>query len=155
MSIPENITDFFYWVKEKTENHWQSEATPKDHWAYQAKWQGLQPHEIEVVEKRYAITFSPLHKQFLQILHTLDRHEVVEDEDFDGNIMLRTIPFFYNWLKDEQPLQKALGWCLDTIGDDVAKSRIWLNNWGIKPQFSEEKIEILLNGMQKHLHYCH
>ncbi|PSL33303.1 hypothetical protein CLV42_103286 [Chitinophaga ginsengisoli] len=45
--IPENYTDFLYWLKNQTENYWSQDpktTTNEDkcpQWAYGAKWIGM------------------------------------------------------------------------------------------------------------------
>lgn len=75
--IPENLIDFLYWVKERTERFWSLDpkTTSNDFvcedWIYGAKWIGLSEPEIDAIEAKYSIKFTAEHRAFLKILHTI------------------------------------------------------------------------------------
>ncbi|AZB01531.1 SMI1/KNR4 family protein [Chryseobacterium joostei] len=142
MNIPSNLTEFLYWVKERTEKLWSvdDENCPKGF--YGAKWQGLSKEQIDQVEKKYNIRFIPEHKEFLKILHTIDKKEIFEYED-DGELITEERNFFYNWLADEKEvleiIKSSYSWMKYDADED---SQVWLSSWGIKPASLEKRIEI-------------
>lgn len=88
--IPEDYTEFFYWVKERTETFWSkskssnSEGYSCPPWIEGAKWIGMTEEQIDATEAKYDITFMPEHRAFLRILHTIDRKKVIEYEEEEG-----------------------------------------------------------------------
>lgn len=157
--IPENYIDFLYWVKERTESFWsQNPETSKedfvcDDWIYGAKWIGLSDVEISDVELKYSIEFTPEHKDFLRILHTIDRYqkiEYTETFDEDAEILVEEVPFFYNWLKDDKEISEKLNWPYETILEDIkGVNQVWLESWGRKPNSDIEKEKIFSDWFLK------
>ncbi|WP_299681512.1 hypothetical protein [uncultured Dokdonia sp.] len=149
MTIPEDFTDFLYWVKERTEAFWSVNPKSNDtefvceDWAYGAKWIGMTDSEIDKAEKKYAIKFSKNHKAFLKILHTIDRKKYIPDWDFDedGNDISTEFPFFYNWNEDHKELQESFKWPFESLRND-SKDHFWLKSWGDKPSSTKEKEKI-------------
>jgi hypothetical protein len=140
--IPGNLTEFLYWVKERTESYWSSQASlpenyPKcDQWIRGAKWIGLKEEDIDHVERTYSISFTPEHREFLKILHTIDRKEEIEYEGPDETVKR---PFFYNWLEDEAEIRRYLEWPYETIIEDVLGGNdVWLKSWGTRPSSESE-----------------
>ena len=139
LQIPENYKDFFYWIKERTESFWSKsplhssdDFTPEP-WAYRAKWVPLSEKEIDAVEGKYGVKFMPEHREFLKILHTIDRKEETEyDPSFeDDKPRIEKSPFFYNWLEDEAEIRSRLNWPYRTILTDVlGPNGVWLKSWG-------------------------
>lgn len=146
--IPENLTDFLYWVKEQTELFWSIDPETSNNdfvcedWIYKAKWIGLTEEQIQSVEKKYNIKFTPEHKEFLKILHTIDRKEIIEyteSFDDDAEILTKEIPFFYNWIEDEKEINERFKWPHKTILEDVlGANKVWLKSWGKRPDSTEE-----------------
>lgn len=157
MIIPEEFTDFLYWVKETTEAYWCNnqmiglEPIPIPEWIQGAKWIGLREEEIDAIEKRYDIKFTQHHRAFLKILHTIDRKEPIECYDANDNIFYEKRSFFYNWLEDNQELEYRFAWPYETILDDVlGANQFWLESWGERALFSkEEKCEVLKKWIKK------
>lgn len=151
--IPENITDFLYWVKEQTESFWSVDPKASgnravcEDWVYGAKWKGLTDEQIQQVELKYNIRFTPEHREFLRILHAIDRPKKVTYEhylDDDGNVLVEEYPFFYNWLENDKEIKDKLKWPFETILDDVkGANAVWLKSWGIKPDAEEEVNKIV------------
>lgn len=145
IQIPENITEFLYWLKERTESLWAQDAE-NEKWLHGAKWIGLTENEIDGIEKKYSITFNQEHREFLKILHTIDRKEEREyTETFDENapVLIEKRPFFYNWLEDDIEIKERLEWPYSTILKDVLRpGGIWLTSWGPRPQTDEDKTTI-------------
>ncbi len=142
MHIPSNLTEFLYWVKERTEKLWSvdDENCPKGF--YGAKWQGLSEEQIDQVERKYEVSFISEHREFLKILHTIDKKEIVEYED-DGELITEERDFFYNWLADEKEVEETIKGSYNWMKHDVnEKSQVWLNSWGIKPASLEKRIEV-------------
>ncbi|HWK06842.1 MAG TPA: hypothetical protein VNS58_24580 [Puia sp.] len=52
----------------------------------------------------------PEHRDFLKILHTIDRKEEVERSPYpEGDKpTIEKTPFFYNWLEDEAEIRSRL-----------------------------------------------
>jgi len=158
LHIPEDYTEFLYWVKETTEAFWsKNPETSEDDfvcedWAYGAKWIGMTDSEIEQTERKFNIKFTSEHKQFLRILHTIDRKEVITYDDFEtGEEEKKEVPFFYNWLQDTEDIQYYLNWPYKTIFEDVIGSNgVWLKSWGnIRPTSDETKEKIFSEWFQK------
>lgn len=159
MNIPENITEFFFWVKERTELFWS--IYPKtssndfvcEDWIYGAKWVGLSIKEIDEIEIKYSVKFTFEHREFLRILHTIDRKEKIEySETFevDSKIIVEERPFFYNWLNDEKEITEIVKWSYETIYQDViGANRVWLKSWGKRPKSEIEIKNIFTSWYQK------
>jgi hypothetical protein len=148
ITIPENLTEFLYWVKNRTETFWSinPKTTSNDfaceEWIYGAKWIGLSESQIDNIEIKYSVKFTPEHREFLKILHTIDRKETREYTDsFEENakVLTKEVPFFYNWLEDETEIRRRLDWPFNTIYEDVIGSnRVWLKSWGKRPSSEAE-----------------
>ncbi|MCW3465032.1 hypothetical protein [Chitinophaga nivalis] len=147
--VPENYTEFLYWVKERTESFWRTDPADTtldfkcEPWIHGAKWQGLTDTEIDQIEKKYAIRFSPAHREFLRILHTIDRKEVMEyKETFEEDAPIQKMqrPFFYNWLTDDQEIKERFEWPYETILSDIlGVNDTWQEAWGPRPKTPEEQ----------------
>ncbi len=141
--IPEDFTEFLYWLKDATEVRW-SQIPTEDNEYYQslhgAKWIGMEDTEITALEERYGITFAADHRLFLKILHVPDK-KVAETFDDDGVATTTYSNLFYNWFTDEQQIREKLNWPYRTILRDV-ESSVWLKSWGPKPDSAEERIRI-------------
>jgi hypothetical protein len=156
LQIPENYKDFFYWVKERTEFFWSkaplhsSDGFTPEPWAYGAKWVPLTEDEIDAIEGKYGVKFMPEHREFLKILHTIDRKEETEHAPYlEGDKpAIKKTPFFYNWLEDEAEIRSRLDWPYWTILEDVqGPNGVWLKSWGNRPASNEEKESILSNWL--------
>ncbi|MCS4305514.1 SMI1/KNR4 family protein [Chryseobacterium sp. BIGb0232] len=142
MDIPSNLTEFLYWIKERTEKIWSVEDEHCCKGFYGAKWQGLSEAQIDEVEQKYKVRFIPEHREFLRILHAIDKKEVVEYED-EGEIILEECTFFYNWLENEEEIAREIGYLYKGIWNGVTGvNHVWLKSWGIKPKSLEKRKEI-------------
>jgi hypothetical protein len=146
--IPEDFTAFLYWIKERTEKHWSRDtkttthASPED-WLEGAKWIGLKESEIDNIEVKYSIKFTPEHRTFLKVLHTIDRKEKCIFFVPNGERLVKKQSFFHNWLEDDDEITKKMQWPFQTILEDIlGPNQIWLESWGIMPDSNEEKKEI-------------
>ncbi|MBP2618944.1 hypothetical protein [Chryseobacterium jejuense] len=142
MNIPEDLTEFLYWVKERTEKIWSvnDENCPKGF--YGARWQGLSEEQIDQIERKYDVSFTAEHKEFLKILHAIDKKEIVEYE-YEGELIIEESTFFYNWLADEKEVAEIIKGSYNWMKHDVdEKSQVWLKSWGIKPASLDKRIEI-------------
>ncbi len=153
MTIPENLTEFLYWVKERTELYWAKNPTEItyddeeiENQLFGAKWIGLNDSEIDKIEIKHNIKFTPDHREFLRILHTLDRKYIITDpEQFpEGTtVFYKESSFFYDWLSDNQEIKNALNWPFRTIFEDiVGKNGVWLKSWGNRVESDEEREEV-------------
>lgn len=154
--IPEDLTEFLYWVKETTENFWsKNPQTSEDDfvcedWAYGAKWIGLTEDEINEIEAEYDLKFTFEHRQFLKILHTLDRKRIFEYESEDGETIKKEYSFFYNWKTDKEEIKKRFNWPYETILEDVlGMNKVWLKSWGKKRPKSDEEKELIFSNWYK------
>lgn len=143
LHIPEDYTEFFHWVKKRTEAFWSGatdKPCPED--MLGAKWIGMTAAQINATEAKYGIQFMPEHRAFLRILHTIDRKEEVEYEDENGQLKTYQKSYFYNWLEDHEEIAYRLNWPYETIFQDVKDKGMWLKSWGPKPASVEEKEKI-------------
>jgi hypothetical protein len=155
IQIPENFTEFLYWVKETTETSWAKapDASADDFNEQQAlhgaKWIGLSEPAIDEIERHHAIRFSNDHREFLRILHTIDRRYVIPFE-VNGEVISVEQPFFYNWLEDGHTIAEMLQWPYKTISDDIlGENGLWLESWGRRPASDEKKIRIFSQWLKE------
>lgn len=140
MEIPVNFTDSLYWLKERTERFWSENTCQKGF--YGAKWQPLSEEQIDFIELKYSVRFTSEHREFLKILHAIDKKEIVEYED-EGEIITEKCTFFYNWLEDEKEITKVLKEPYQWMFDDIdSVNKVWLKSWGIKPKSAEKRKKI-------------
>ena len=158
MQIPEDLREFLHWVKDRTETIWQQDSFLVDDdmhkysWLRDAKWQGLTPAEIDALEIKYNIKFTPDHRLFLEILHTIDKlepYEYTESPEEDADVFIEHHHFFYNW-NDEQTIEEKSHWAYDTIFYDVAEEDgVWLKSWGERPKNKKEQEKIFAEWYNK------
>lgn len=146
--IPVNYTDFLHWLKDQTENYWSQDPRTSlnedkcPQWIHGAKWTGMTDEQIDLVQERYAIIFTPEHREFLRILHTIDRKaKVFEDYDSEEGPYYEC-SFFRNWLEDDEDIKPRLNNVYDAISEDIKRNKFWLNSWGMRPETAEERMEI-------------
>lgn len=142
MDIPKDLTEFLYWVRERTEKIWSvdDENCPKGF--YGAKWQPLSEEQIVQIEQKYAVSFTPEHREFLKILHATDKKEIVEYED-EGELVTEECIFFYNWLEHEKEIREVMKEPYEWMFSDIESvNKVWLRSWGIKPKSLEKRREI-------------
>lgn len=149
MYIPTDFKDFLFWIKNRTEERWaDGPQTDEDACGWHrhesfwgARWTGsLTPHEINEIEKRWHVKFPPDFRLFLEILHTIDRKEVViEPTDWDTDeVITYEKPFFYNWKTDTTELESRFSWPFRTILEDIeGTNSVWLRSWGERPTEAE------------------
>ncbi|WP_118975090.1 hypothetical protein [Taibaiella koreensis] len=151
ITIPEDLTDFLYWVKERTEAFWNPPiGDPGMHqcadWIRGARWKGLSNGEIDAIEIKFDIKFTPEHRLFLSILHAIDRKEKIEyTETFDDDapVLIEERPFFYHWQADDAAIREALDWPSRTIWEDIiGPNKVWLRSWGARPADEPAQKEI-------------
>ncbi|MCX8531802.1 hypothetical protein [Chryseobacterium luquanense] len=143
MIVPEDFTEFLYWIKERTERLWS--VDDENHYPkgfYGAQWQPLSEEQIDAVELKYAVKFTSEHREFLRVLHAVDKKEIIEYED-DGEIITEHCTFFYNWLEDEEEILKIMKEPYQWMFDDIdSVNKVWLKSWGIKPKSEAKRKEI-------------
>jgi hypothetical protein len=148
VQIPSDFTEFLYWFKEVTETHWAANPIAileeaSDGWLHNAKWIGLTEDQIDSVENKYAVKFTPEHRAFLRVLHTTGRKEKIQaNKVVDGKevTVIEEHSYFYNWLTDDALIEAYLEWPFQTILRDVlGEKKVWLNSWGKKPDSEKEK----------------
>lgn len=140
MNIPENLTEFLYWLKERTERLWSENTCQKGF--YGAKWQPLSEEQIDFIELKYSVRFTSEHREFLKILHAIDKKEIVEYEE-ESEIISEECTFFYNWLEDEEEILKTMKEPYQWMFDDIdSVNKVWLKSWGIKPKSEAKRKEI-------------
>ena len=109
----------------------------------------MKDEQIDALEKKYAIKFMPEHREFLKILHTIDRKERLEHKN-DGEIIIEERPFFYNWLTDEEEIREKFEWPYRTILEDIlGANKVWLKSWGKRPASDEDKEAIFSTWFNK------
>lgn len=147
IQIPETLTETLHWIKECTEKTWSeppSETNDYEEWLYGAKWQPLSEAEIDSVEAKYSIKFSAEHREFLRILHTINKYEPQEYQDKNGETQKYYRPYFYNWLKDDYSLKSYFDWPFEGIMYSIEHGT-WVRAWGEKPQTIEERKLFFVN----------
>ncbi|HEY0612451.1 MAG TPA: hypothetical protein VGD35_22405 [Chitinophaga sp.] len=146
--IPSNYTDFLYWLKNQTETYWSQDpktSLSEDKcplWIYGAKWIGMTDEQIDEVQEKYSIAFTPEHREFLRILHTIDRKERVYEEYDSEEGEYYEQSFFRNWLEDDEDIKSRLNFVYNSMSEDVIRGSIWLNSWGKQPDTKEERRKI-------------
>jgi len=139
MNIPSNLTEFLYWTKERTEKLWSVNDKNCPKGFYGAKWKNLSEEQIDQVEKKYGVTFTPEHREFLKILHAIDKKEIVEYED-EGELITEECTFFYNWLENETEIISQIKYFYEGMWNDVTSiNHVWLKSWGVKPKSMEKR----------------
>ncbi|MCF6404809.1 hypothetical protein L3C95_18060 [Chitinophaga filiformis] len=165
ITFPENLTDFLYWIKTTTEAFWLS--VPKDEPIYGAKWLPLTDQQIDELELKYSIQFGVEHREFLKILHTIDKHYINEEES-DDHIEMQyeeteeqrkkrefwsppyRPSYFYNWITEKEWIESRLAWIDDFyISDILGVNASWLRSWGPRPESDNEKIRIFREWYHK------
>ncbi|KXX66801.1 SMI1/KNR4 family protein [Flammeovirga sp. SJP92] len=127
MDIPQDYLEFLHWFKEQTEEFWSVEPTISNNnlvceeWIFGAKWIGMTDKEIAEAERKYSITFPDDYKEFLKVLHTVDKISTEHS-------------FFYNWNTDNNELENAQKWAYESLLQSVLNDKIWLASFGKKPQ---------------------
>lgn len=148
MKIPKDYTAFLHWFKQKTETHWSRISKSDDEsWLMNGKWIGLKDEQIKQVEAQYQISFTPEHKEFLKILHSVNKKCPTEFYNEKNEIYTKNEPYFYNWLTDEKIIKEQMNWPYKTIFYDV-KKKFWLNSWEKRPKLDDELQEVFLNEYQ-------
>lgn len=150
LKIPKDYIEFLHWVKQRTELFWNDNPENDcvcEKWVYGAKWIGLTESVIDSIERKYGVKFSHEHREFLKVLHSIDRKEIVaytETFDEDAEIKYDHCTFFYNWLNDEDEIRDVLNWPYRTIFEDVlGVNKVWLKSWGIRPKSDIDKEKIV------------
>jgi len=155
LEIPENTTDFLYWIKEHTEQSWRQNPRTQvadgyhHEWPAGIKWLGLPELEIDQIEEKFSIKFTPDHREFLKILHTLDRSGiyVTEDNEHREEERASNSPF-YNWQTDEEELRLRIAWPYQEILRDV-QNGFWVKQWGPEPKSALEKEMVFARQFQQ------
>ncbi|PZF74289.1 hypothetical protein [Taibaiella soli] len=144
--IPDDYIQFLHWLKNQTEAFWSLDPNnPANEykcpeWAYGAKWTGMTEEQIDKVERKYNLTFTPEHRAFLKILHTPDKKERIGDYNPKTRSQFQERPLFRNW-HDEDEVIKMLDWDYNTIAQDV-KNNFWLDTWGERPEEVRERLRL-------------
>lgn len=154
MEIPENYIEFLYWLKERSEKFWCEMPAPNkeeptvDDWIYRAKWLPLTEDQIDSLEKKYAIKFTIEHREFLKILHAVDKIRPSDVYDKDGELIVSFAPYFHHWLRDKEQVERYLDWPYDTIFSDI-KHGDWVKSWGERPQSEQTLEKVFANWYHK------
>jgi hypothetical protein len=153
IEVPADINGFLYWIKAQTEAFWthpqESGAASKcPKWARNAKWIGLEDAEIDAAEQKYQLKFTPDHRAFLRILHTLDKAQPVayyEDDSEEPKTRLES--FFHDW-RDEKSIRERLNWVAESMIWSLEQGD-WLDGFGEKPETTAEQLQVLENWLEK------
>ena len=149
MKIPKDYIEFLHWFKQKTETHWSNISKSDDEsWLMNGKWIGLKDEEINRIEIQYKISFTQEHKEFLKILHCVDKKRPTEFYNEENEIYTKNEPYFYNWLTDEKIIKDQMNWSYQTIFFDVKKN-FWLNSWEKRPKSEGELEKVFSNRYEK------
>lgn len=142
--IPIDYTEFLYWLKANTEKFWSKQGVDNDYlcadWMYGAKWIGMSDDEIDSVQEKFAITFMPEHREFLRVLHTIDRKRRVYIDDEDPESEYTEYPFYVNWLGDESEVKRAIEWPYTSMLKSIIDDSFWMRDkWGEFPETHQER----------------
>jgi len=152
MKVPANYIEFLQWVKTETESHWQNMHQTDDeqnnNWIIGAKWLGLEESHIKDIEKKYNVIFTPEHREFLKVLHAIDKKRPVEYYQENDEVFVKHDPYFYNWLSDEEEINRYLNWPYQEILKDI-KRGAWFNIWGTRPKSEMETEKVFYNWFSK------
>lgn len=149
--IPEDFTEFLYWIKERTETFWSINPNESDadfvcdDWVYGAKWVGMKENEIDTIEKENNIKFSDSHREFLKVLHTTDKKQIFKyTENFDENAeeLFEERSYFYNWNTDIQNIKRRLNYVYKDLLRSTLEYGFWLKSWGLRPESNDKRKEI-------------
>lgn len=106
--------DFLEWLRDATEEGWRE-------WLG-ARWRDpLTDAEIDALERRWDVRFTPDHRLFLRVLHT------TTDTKRGG-------PLFYDWRDDAAGIQRAFDWLVEGLVFDVEQGALWPESWGVRPE---------------------
>jgi hypothetical protein len=140
LHIPENFTDFLYWFKEQTEAFWRRNPRTEtyndthEEWPAGIRWAGLSEAEIDHAQATYAVQFTPDHREFLRILHTLNQpYTYVEEATAEKVEERRLENLCYNWLTDKATIRRRLAQPYQDLYGG------WLSVWGPKPATEAER----------------
>ncbi|WP_064965754.1 hypothetical protein [Tenacibaculum ovolyticum] len=151
LKIPEDFTEFLYWIKERTEAFWNINPNESDadfvcdDWAYGAKWIGMKENEIDAIEKTNNFKFSNYHREFLKVLHTTDKKQVfeyTETFDEDAEVLFEERSYFYNWNTDIDNIRRELNYVYEDLLKDTLEHGLWLRSWGTKPESIDDRKKI-------------
>ncbi|MGI4863486.1 MAG: hypothetical protein ACRYFZ_06145 [Janthinobacterium lividum] len=138
--VPENFTEFLYWFKEQTETFWRQNPRTEtyynthEEWPAGICWVGLSATEIDRVEATYAIRFTPDHREFLRVLHTLDQpYTYVEEATAEQAEERWPSNLCYNWLTGEVAIRRKLAQPYKDLHEG------WLPVWGPRPPTEEQR----------------
>ncbi len=143
--IPTDLTEFFWWLKRRTEEVWSQYRTKKleesqqyysgwDDWQQGTKWLGgFSDDEINSFEQVWQIKFPPDYRQFLRFLGAPDRPMYSVWYATDSHLAPGERPSFYNWRTDGEAIKRAMAWPLEGLLFDVERNDLWLNSWGVRP----------------------
>jgi hypothetical protein len=164
--FPENLADFFHWVKETTEAYWRNMSS--EEMIHGAKWLPLTDTQIDELELRYSIQFDEEHRLFLKILHTIDKHYYADErygnpefaEDYvetEEDKAIREFwhplyrpSLFYNWITEKEWIESRLMWVEHMYRADIlGANKLWLKSWGVRPESDEEKILVFEDWYRK------
>jgi len=106
-------------------------------WLRGAKWIGMKESDIEKTERKYNILFSEEYKEFLKILHTIDKKHEESYIGSDDKEYTKQSSYFYNWLTDDEDLTFRFETPKFDIFRDV-KRGYWLDSWGERPNTEAE-----------------
>lgn len=156
MNIPVGFDDFLEWLRRETEKAWKSyePRTLEDYqaanvggvdWQTGTKWgPGLSEAEIAEAEQRFGLQFPPDYRQFLAILHAPDKP--MSGALFEGSdLVASNSPSFYNWKTDEDEIRWALSWPIKGILFDVEHNKLWLAEWGQRPDTEQKRASLIKN----------
>jgi len=159
MEIPEDYIEFLYWIKEKTETHWKNKVFEEyeyddiqfnDNCMIGAKWIGLDENKIDSIEAKYKVKFTPEHREFLKILHTIDRKEISYYYGENDEVCQEERPFFYNWLTDDQYLKDYLKWpYIEILRDINGINKTWPKSWDKRPKSDIEREKVFSEWFEK------
>ncbi|MEM7374592.1 MAG: hypothetical protein AAF587_38725 [Bacteroidota bacterium] len=155
MNIPEDYTEFLYWIKYTTETNWRNiykkyGADTDVGWLQGATWTGMSEENIRKAEHLFNIEFLPEHREFLRILHTIDKKEAVTFTNEHHEVQEVEVSFFYDWVHGIEEIKRDWDWPYTTILEDIeGENKVWIHSWGKRAREKNKRERIFSAWFEK------
>jgi hypothetical protein len=145
---PEMGPAFLGWLREATERAWHQvpEPTLVDFeragvggcdWRRGTRWTGgLTDRQVAEVEGRFSVHFPPDHRLLLEVLHATTPRRAGAAFIDDRRMRPAERAGFYDWLREEADVRRALAAPVEGLVFDVEHNSLWPPSWGPRPESS-------------------